>query len=276
MLGISRLTLDDANEPRDGCSGCKIRHNGVCTYCGAQELALLNTLRSYKAFAPGQTIIAAGYETRFLGSVLEGVVALARTLPDGRRQTVGLMFPSDFLGRPMRPLAPFDAVALTPVQLCLFTRARFERLLREIPELEKRLLEMALDELDAVRDWMSVVGRKTAQEKIATFLTSLARRFAALDGKPPGDGLRFELPLSRAAIAEYLGLAFETVSREINVLRQAGVIELTDSRARTVHVPDYMALLDIASEDADGGMIDGASFAHPARHRATTDFPPAS
>jgi CRP/FNR family transcriptional regulator len=101
---------------------------------------------------------------------------------------------------------------------------------------------------------MLLLGRKTAREKIATFLSILARRAAALENKTPGDGLGFELPLTREAIADYLGLTIETVSRQITALRKAGVIVLAD--ARNIQVPNYMALLDAAGEDADGGMID--------------------
>ena len=96
--------------------------------------------------------------------------------------------------------------------------------------------------------------RKTAQEKIGTFLVILARRAAALSHVAPGDGLSFELPLTREAISDYLGLTIETVSRQITGLRKAGVIELQD--ARHIRVPDYLALLDVAGEDSDGGMID--------------------
>jgi CRP/FNR family transcriptional regulator len=60
--------------------------------------------------------------------------------------------------------------------------------------------------------------------------------------------------LTREAIADYLGLTIETVSRQITGLRKAGVIELAD--ARSIRVPDYLALLDVSGEDADGGMID--------------------
>ncbi len=137
-------------------------------------------------------------------------------------------------------------------------RGRFERLLAQMPSLEKRLLEMTLDELDAARDWMLLLGRKTAQEKIATFLTILACRAAALENKAPGDGVSFQLPLSREAIADYLGLTIETVSRQVTMLKKAGVIDLID--ARTIRVPDYATLLEAAGEDAeedaDGGWID--------------------
>lgn len=240
--------------PHERCAECPIRFQAVCSYCGPDELAMLDAIKFYRNYEPGQEIVAAGEETGFLGSVVEGVVSLSKTMVDGRRQTVGLMFASDFVGRPMRPIAPFDAVAVTPVKLCMFTRSRFERILREYPALEKRLLEMTLDELDAARDWMLLLGRKTAKEKIASFLAILVRRAAALERRTPGDGFSFTLPLTREAIADYLGLTIETVSRQITALKKAGIIEL--STARTCHVPDYMALLDAAGEDADGGMID--------------------
>jgi len=113
---------------------------------------------------------------------------------------------------------------------------------------------MTLDELDAARDWMLLLGRKTARERIASFMAILVRRAAALERRAPGDGFVFTLPLTREAIADYLGLTIETVSRQITALKKAGVIEFDGSR--TCRVPDYMALLDAAGDDADGGMID--------------------
>lgn len=238
---------------REHCRDCPIRERAVCTYCAADELEALDSIKYYRSFAAGQEVVAAGTETDFLGTVVEGVVSLSKTMPDGRRQMVGLMFPSDFVGRPMRPIAPYDATAVTQVRLCLFARPKFERLLIETPALEKRLLEMALDELDAARDWMLLLGRKTAREKIATFLSILARRAAQMEGTAPVDGLRFVLPLTREAIADYLGLTIETVSRQITALKKAGVIELADTRS--LRVPDFTLLLDAAGEDADGGLI---------------------
>jgi CRP/FNR family transcriptional regulator len=254
LISFEKLNPRMPGAAHDRCASCTIRRRAVCSYCGPDELAKLDAIKFYRNFVPGQEIVAAGEETGFLGSVVEGVVALSKTMPDGRRQTVGLMFPSDFVGRAMRPVATYDAVAVTPVRLCLFARSRFERLLRETPALEKRLLEMTLDELDAARDWMVLLGRKTAQEKIASFLVILARRAAALENARPRDGLSFDLPLTREAVADYLGLTIETVSRQITALRKAGLIELTETRH--VRVPNYLALLDAAGEDADGGMID--------------------
>jgi CRP/FNR family transcriptional regulator len=109
---------------------------------------------------------------------------------------------------------------------------------------------MTLDELDAAREWMVLLGRKTAQERLASFLWILMRRHAALTKAPVDDGLAVPLPLTREAIAEYLGLTIETVSRQFTALRKAGIIEAPDRRL--VIVCDVDALKDLAGQDEDG------------------------
>lgn len=236
------------------CSSCPIRHRAVCARCEPDELLELEHMKYYRSFNAGQTMIWAGDRMEFVASVVEGVATLSQTMEDGRTQMVGLLLPSDFIGRPGRDTAPYNVTAVSNVTVCCFRKRPFEQLLLSTPNVAQRLLEMSLDELDAARDWMLLLGRKTAQEKIATFLSILARRAAALEHKTLDSVLQFELPLTREAIADYLGLTIETVSRQITGLRKAGVIELAD--ARSIRVPDFLALLDVAGEDADGGMID--------------------
>ena len=173
-------------------------------------------------------------------------------LADGRRQMVGLLFPSDFLGRPGRATAAHDAEAVGDVTLCTFDRRRFETILAQSPALEQRLLQMTFDELDAAREWMLLLGRKTAEEKIASFIALAGRRAGMLDPARPTEGQAFDLPLSREDIAEYLGLTIETVIRQVGHLKKAGLIELKSARRLVVH--DYAALLDAAGDDADGGL----------------------
>ncbi len=243
----------DAVAPQTRCSDCSIRHRAVCSYCGPRELEFLNAIKSYRTFKPGEEIVAMGEKTDFLGSVVEGCVSLSRIMSDGRRQMVGLLFPSDFIGRPMRPEAPFDAIAVTEVRLCIFSRSRFETMLRETPSLEQRLLEMTLDELDSAREWMVLLGRKTAKEKIASFFAIAARRLAAVRQVALEDGVALELPLTREDMADYLGLTIETVSRQISALKKEGLIDMKDARHLTI--PDYAELLEMAGDDGDGGMI---------------------
>jgi len=235
------------------CSDCPIRHRAVCALCEPPELVKLDAIKSYKTYKAGEAIAWAGEPMDVIGSVVSGVATLSRTMPDGRRQMVGLLLPSDFIGRPGRPTVAFDVVAAIEVTICRFRATEFEQLVSKTPALGRRLLEMTLDDLDAARDWMLLLGRKTAREKIASLLAILARRDASMTQQTVGDGLLFTLPLTREAIADYLGLTIETVSRQISALKKSGIIVLEDSRH--VRVPDFVALLDESGDDSDGGFI---------------------
>ncbi len=247
---LSLVTEMDHSDVPLRCADCAIRERAVCSYCTGSELSQLDRIKSYRSYAAGQEIIGAGEPLEFVGSVVEGVVKLTKTLIDGRRQMVGLLFPSDFLGRAMREKSEYDAVAATEVLLCTFQRRPFEGVLTRTPSLEQRLLEMTLDELDAAREWLLLLGRKTAREKVASFLCIVARRTG--QSAEPGE-MRFQIPLSREDMADYLGLTIETVSRQISSLKKEGVIETEG--ARSVRAPDFAALLEASGDDAEGGMI---------------------
>lgn len=235
------------------CLECPIRHRAVCSRCEPDELTQLDAIKYYRKFEPGQTIVWAGEKMDFVASVVEGVASMAQTLEDGRRQMVGLLLPSDFLGRPTREVAPFDVTAATPLTLCCFRRAPFRDLIETMPHISRRLLEMTLDDLDAAREWMLILGRKTAREKIASFLAIIARRDAALAGGAGSGSVTFDLPLTRESMADYLGLTLETVSRQISALKKDGVIVLDGKRR--ISVPDFHRLQDETGDDGDGGVF---------------------
>jgi len=234
------------------CNECPIKHRAVCAYTEKSEIAQLEAVKSYKTYAAGDPIIFAGDRMVFVGSVVTGVARLSQTMVDGRKQMVGLLLPSDFIGRPGREYSAFDVEATTEVTLCRFERKPFENLLRDIPNLRGRMLEMALDELDAAREWMLLLGRKTAREKIASLLTIIARRQNLMPDAANNE-VSFDLSLTREAMSEYLGLTLETVSRQINALHKDGVIKL--EKKRHVVVNDFARLLEETGDDADGGFL---------------------
>jgi CRP/FNR family transcriptional regulator, anaerobic regulatory protein len=217
------------------CCSCPIRERAVCSQCSAEEITRLDAIKTYRDYDAGRTILNAGEQAPVVGSIVRGVVKLVKMLPDGRSQMVGLLFAGDFVGDPSRRAVEFEAIAATPVTLCLFQREPFARLLRETPNLEQRLLDMTLGELDAAREMLLTLGRKSAREKVASFLLSLAGRAPMKDG-----GADVALPLTRAEIAEYLGLTIETVSRQMTKLRMEGVIAFEDPRA--IRVPSLELL----------------------------------
>ncbi|NVO26119.1 Crp/Fnr family transcriptional regulator [Donghicola sp. C2-DW-16] len=235
------------------CDGCPIRHRAVCARCETDELEVLEQIKYYRSYEAGQTVIWSGDQMDFVGSVVSGISTLTQTMEDGRTQMVGLLLPSDFVGRPGRDRAAYDVVAVTDMVMCCFRRKPFEAMMAKTPHIAERLLEMTLDELDAAREWMLVLGRKTAREKIASLLAIIARRDATLKMASIQGRLVFDLPLTREAMADYLGLTLETVSRQISALKRDGVIELEGKRHVTI--PDMGRLLEEAGDDSDGGML---------------------
>jgi CRP/FNR family transcriptional regulator len=235
------------------CADCPIRHRAVCARCDADELELLEDIKYYRSFSAGQTVMWAGDRMDFVASVVSGVASLTQTMEDGRTQMVGLLLPSDFVGRPGRETATYTVTATSDLVMCCFRRKPFEQMINSTPHIAHRLLEMTLDELDAAREWMLVLGRKTAREKIASLLAIIARRDAILAKNTSMSSLSFELPLTREAMSDYLGLTLETVSRQMSALKRDGVIVLEGKRR--IVVSDMDMLMEEAGDDSDGGFL---------------------
>jgi CRP/FNR family transcriptional regulator len=166
-------------------------------------------------------IFREGDPAGFLFNLVAGAVRIHKLLPDGRRQIVGFLVAGDFLGLAYNDTYGYTAEAIGPARLCRVRRTEYEGLLAELPGLEKRLFTVESNELTVAQDQMLLLGRKTAKEKLATFLMQLAER-ASRHG---GDGM-LELPMVRADIADYLGLTVETVSRTISQFKRDGLIRL--------------------------------------------------
>ena len=247
--------LKDMTTPvvRIRCSDCPIRHRAVCSTCDTGELEELDRIKFYKTYEAGQTVALRGEELSLVATVVSGTATLTRTMEDGRTQMVGLLLPSDFIGRPGRAVIQFDVTAVSEVTLCCFRRKAFEDMVAKNHHLSERLLQMSLDELDAAREWMLLLGRKTAREKIASLLALIVRRSQTADAPGHGPVRRIDLPISREAIANYLGLTIETVSRQISTLKSDGVIATEGSRGITI--PDVGALLAETGDDDEGAVI---------------------
>ena len=217
------------------CADCAVRDRALCSVLDSDELARLNSLGRKQRLARGETLQWSGDESLVFANVIDGVLKLSTSTADGREQIVGLLYPADFLGRLFAVQVDYDATALTDVELCVFPRTRFEQALSDFAKLERSLLQRTIAELEQTRRWMLLLGRKTAEEKVASFLLHILERLkpegcAGRDGGP----LRLELPLTRAQIADVLGLTIETVSRQLTKLKSAGIIALDGARGVTI------------------------------------------
>lgn len=240
-MGASRKDIHNSDIPML-CLACEARHGGVCGALSADQLVILNKLSTRKRVDSGVELFGESQQTSSYANIISGVVKLTKMMSDGRQQIVGLQFAPDFLGRPFRPDRGTTADAATEVNICSFPKTVIERMIKDTPELEHKLLEQTLKELDEARDWMLTLGRKTASEKVASFLHLIATH---IDPEHEAGSIRFDLPLTRSDIADFLGLTIETVSRQMTKLRKDEVIVIHNNRH--LEVPDLTKLAERAS-----------------------------
>jgi CRP/FNR family transcriptional regulator len=163
-----------------------------------------------------------GDPAEHLYEIVSGCLRLYKLMTDGRRAITGFMFAGEILGVSLKDRYLFTAEAVGEVALRRYSRTQMHESLSRMPGLSREVLAMACDELSAAQDQMLLLGRKTAQERIASFLLTVARRMSK-DGSPARE---IELPMARLDMADFLGLTIETVSRVITRLKTDGVIAL--------------------------------------------------
>lgn len=222
------------------CVSCEARHRGICGALSPDELVELSRHTNKARHEPGRELIGEQETVTSFANVMKGVVKLSKMLSDGRQQVVGLQFAPDFLGRPFGNTSQVTAEAASEVEICSFPRNAIETLIKQNPELEHLLHQQTLKELDEAREWMVTLGRKTAAEKVASFIYLIATHLDPSIDTGEVESISFDLPVNRSDIADFLGLTIETVSRQLTKLRQDQVIEIEHNRHFTV--PDISRL----------------------------------
>jgi len=192
----------------------------------------------------GEVLFAEGDAQDNVYEVVRGMLRLYKLMPDGRRQVIGFLSAGQLLmASGPDGLCASTAEAVTEVTVYRYPRAAFERLIDEIPGFARRLLALTSQALQIAHDQMLLLGRKVATEKVASFILVLAER---QQGDRGADTL--DVPMTRADIADYLGLTVETVSRTFTRLKRDGLIDLPNPSL--VHILDRERLEDIAAGDA--------------------------
>jgi CRP/FNR family nitrogen fixation transcriptional regulator len=187
-----------------------------------------------RTVAKGEEIFADGDPADYIYKVMSGTVRSCKLLNDGRRQIDAFHFAGDIFGLESGAEHRLTAEAVDEVVVLAFRRSRFDSLVQGSPALSQQLMASVIASLERAHDHMVLLGRKTAQEKIASFLLAMANRLA-----PKAD--RFELPMQRADIADHLGLTIETVSRVLTQMMRDGLIKLA-AAGRTIVLQNRMSL----------------------------------
>lgn len=226
------------------CAGCDARHLGVCEALSDEELTFLARAAHRMTFPAGKLIMEEGEQALYFYNVNSGIVRLFKSLPDGRRQITGFASPGHFIGLASTSVNIVAAESIDTVQLCRFSRPVLASMLNEYPALERKLLNIAVHELALNQQHMLLLGRKTALERLATFLLTWWQQRDSCNGTLPNAHTKLTLPLSRTDLADYLGLTIETVSRSLSTMKKNGLIEIPSIHEIVLLRPQ--ALADIA------------------------------
>jgi CRP/FNR family transcriptional regulator len=218
----SRPIVPDPRCGAEPCMHCDARPFSVCNAIAEADLHRLSAAAIVTEIAAGSTFIEEAEPAHSFFNITRGTAKLFKLLPDGRRQITGFAGVGHFLGLAVSDIYAFSAEAIEPVRLCRFPRGRLRNLLDDFPAMEKRLLEVATNELVAAQEQMLLLGRKTARERLASFLVMQSRQ----GGDCHHPRMRFPLPMTRSDIADYLGLTIETISRTLTRFRSEGLIEI--------------------------------------------------
>lgn len=197
-----------------------------------------------RELAAGEVVIERGARSQHIGYVLDGTLAMLQDLEDGKRHILGLLVPTDVLGRVFNGPSGYRIETLSPARILCLDRAPFEQVLRENPAAERLFLVHLLDEVDAAREWLLLISGRKVTNRLASFLTILARRSGLMcDGKPDV----IHVPLARKDLAQYLGARPETLSRALHKLERKGVLRILDPYH--LEILDDEALLVASGDD---------------------------
>jgi len=223
------------------CAGCDARERNFCAALEPHEITELTRILTEAEVPAHGTLFREGEPADYVMNITRGAVKLYKLLADGRRQILGFRFAGDFIGLTAGAEYAYSAEALTETRLCRFARRKLDALRERMRRIDKRLLELSIDELTATQEQLVLLGRKHAEEKLVSFLLLLGQ--AQVRRGEPGEPIA--LPMNRSDIADYLGLTIETVSRSFTALRKRGLIALDDTTH--VRVLDRRALENMAA-----------------------------
>ncbi len=204
---------------------------------GAVRLAECIELPGFSMrFDRDEEIFGEGESADFVYKVVAGAARSFRILSDGRRQITGFHLPGDVFGLETAAEHRASAEAICDADITLVRRTALERLVGADVGAARQLWALTAADLDRSREHMLLLGRKSAAERVVSFLLDMAARAPAESG--------VELPMSRLDMADYLGLTIETVSRTMTQLEREHAITIRAARHIVLH---RGAALDLAA-----------------------------
>ncbi len=232
------------NQSEAICQTCSLDKLCLPMGLGSEDAALLDQyVKRKRMYKRGQVIYRAGERFSSVFAIRTGAVKTCVSTEDGRLQITGFHISGDLLGLNGLDERSYtaDAIALETTSVCEISLACFEEFVDRIPVLNYQMMRMMSKEIKQNQELMLLLGKKNAEEKLATFLLALSRRFAMRNYS----STEFNLSMSRSDIGDYLGIAEETVCRLFTRFQEDGLI---NCQRRSIVLNDLKKLADLAHE----------------------------
>lgn len=241
---MARQAMQESSCAAISCQSCGFYQLCLPMGLDSADTALLDRyVKRRRMFKRGEVLYRIGEAFNYVYAIRSGSVKTYISTDDGRLQITGFHVPGELLGLNAIDEKRYgcEAVALETTSVCEISVECFEELARQIPSVHYQMLKMMSKEIRHNQQLMLLLGKKNAEERLATFLLSLSRRFAARNYSPT----QFNLSMSRGDIGNYLGIAEETVSRIFTRFQEEGMI---NSERRHIILNDLERLSAIARE----------------------------
>ena len=254
--------------PETMCLDCPLRALPLFLPHSAEELALLQHIkRRERVLQAGETLIHEGESDTRLYTLLQGWGYRFKTLSDGRRQILNFLLAGDFIGvqQKMSDAAAHGVVMLTEARLCVFDRNALWELHRQQPSMGFNITWLTAHEESLVDDNLLSIGRRSAEERVATLLILLYKRAAAVHAveadavttsdtsagraSNAGDLPGVPFPLTQQHLADALGLSLAHTNKTLRKLQRRGLYRIDDGRLQLL---DPKALARLADLYGDG------------------------
>lgn len=231
-------TVFELSQLRTACATCGLHALCLPASIGAEDIQRLDdVVQSKRPLDTEQVLVAQGDRMRSLYVVRSGSFKTLVANEHGEPQVLGFHLPGEIVGIDAlaNDVHQCSVQALERSTVCEVPFDHLQSVARQVPGLQRQLMRVISREVVRDQEHLVMMGRKQAQERLAIFLKSLSDRYQRLRLDPA----TLNLTMSRADLANYLGLVVETVSRLFTRMADTGVLEV---KRRTVRILDMQAL----------------------------------
>ncbi len=237
-----RPKIVDLTRIKVSCEACAMHQ--ICLPIGldrADMERLDNIIQRRRPMRRGDELFRQGERFRSVYAVRSGSLKTYTLTPDGEERVIGFHLPGELVGLDAigRGRYPGSARALETTSYCEIPFDLLEELAGTLPSLRRQLLRLMSKEIFCDETMLMMLGKTSAEARLATFLIGFSNRFRERGFSP----VEFRLNMSRGDIASYLGLAVETVSRLFTRFHEQGLVAARGKQIRILDLDGLRALV---------------------------------